>query len=68
MIERRERHAKLARAISLLPPPDRRLLRAWMEGEPIRHQCAISGMSQNYTRDRIVQIQARVRAGMERCA
>lgn len=57
----RERNATLAAAILLLPRADEKLLRAWMESRPIREQCAISGMSANYTRLRIAQIQGRVR-------
>lgn len=61
MMERKQQTETLLRAIGALQPPDRLLLRAWMEGKSIREQCAISGMSQNYTRDRVTQIQARLR-------
>lgn len=57
-----ERNMTLKAAILLLPRADRKLLRAWMESRPIREQCAISGMSANYTRARIAQIQGRVRS------
>lgn len=62
IIMERGTNQTLAAAILLLPRADAKLLRAWMESRPIREQCAISGMSANYTRLRIAQIQGRVRA------
>jgi RNA polymerase sigma factor (sigma-70 family) len=62
LIIERVRNETLEAAILLLPSADAKLLRAWMESRPIREQCAISGMSANYTRLRIAQIQGRVRA------
>ena len=58
----RERALALRAAIRKLPAADRKLLRAWMEGRPIREQCAISGMGEKYTHLRIEQIQGRLRA------
>lgn len=68
VLDRKQCHELLTLSISALPAADRRLLRAWMEGKTIREQCAISGMSQNSTRDRIAQIQERVRVAMAECA
>ncbi|HWE51378.1 MAG TPA: sigma-70 family RNA polymerase sigma factor [Bryobacteraceae bacterium] len=58
--------AKLANALGALASEDAELLRAWAEGAPIREQCEISGMSPNYTRDRVAQLIGRVRALIER--
>ncbi len=58
----RERRARLAETYAGLARADAELLAAWAQGRPMREQCAISGMSQNYTRDRVAQLLARIRA------
>jgi RNA polymerase sigma factor (sigma-70 family) len=68
MLEREQLVSFLKSALTALPAADRYLLVAWSEGAPIREQCRISGMSPNYTRDRVAQLQARLRATMTRPA
>lgn len=65
-LEHRQTERRMMAALGELPAADRELLQAWMEGKPIREQCRISGMSANYTRARITQIQGRVRASFMR--